>query len=115
MLYEEYGLGLTPFSPLKAGILTGKYNDGIPKDSRFAVSDDGFVKYMQERFQTEEWQKEVKQVASLKPIADKLGVNQTRLAMAWVLKHPQVAVQSQVRVDQNKYTSQLEAWICCRN
>jgi voltage-dependent potassium channel beta subunit len=91
LLYEEYGFGLTPFSPLKAGILTGKYNDGIPKDSRFAVSGDNFVKMMQERFQTEDWQKEAKKVASLKPIADKLGTNQAQLAMAWVLKHPNVA------------------------
>ena len=91
LLYEEYGLGLTPFSPLKAGILTGKYNEGIPKDSRFAVSDDGFVKSMQERFQTEEWQKEAQKVASLKPIADRLGTTQAKVAMAWVLKNPNVA------------------------
>ena len=91
LLYEEYGMGLTPFSPLKAGILTGKYNDGIPKDSRFAASDDNFVKMMRERFQTEEWQEEAKKVASLKPIADKLGTSQARLAMAWVLKNPNVS------------------------
>lgn len=91
LLYEEYGLGLTPFSPLKGGILTGKYNEGIPEDSRFAVSDDDFAKSMQERFQTEDWRKEAKQVAALKPIADKLGVSQAALAMAWVLKNPHVA------------------------
>ncbi|KAK3719217.1 hypothetical protein LTR37_004436 [Vermiconidia calcicola] len=91
LLYEEYNLGLTPFSPLKAGILTGKYNDKIPEDSRFAVSDDGFVKMMRERFQTEEWQAEAKKVAALKPIAEKLGTSQARLAMAWVLKNPNVA------------------------
>lgn len=91
LLYEEYGMGLTPFSPLKAGILTGKYNDGIPKDSRFAASDDNFVKMMRERFQTEEWQEEAKKVASLKPIAEKLGTSQARLAMAWVLKNPNVS------------------------
>ena len=39
-LYEEVGLGLTIFSPLKIGILTGKYNDGIPKDSRLGSSND---------------------------------------------------------------------------
>jgi voltage-dependent potassium channel beta subunit len=102
LLYEEYGMGLTPFSPLKAGILTGKYNDGIPKDSRFAVSDDGFVKMMQERFQTKEWEEEAKKVATLKPVADKLGTSQARLAMAWVLKNPNVssAITGASRVEQ---------------
>lgn len=91
LLYENYGMALTPFSPLKAGILTGKYNDKIPEDSRFAKSDDAFVKMMRERFETDEWQEEAKKVASLKPIAEKLGTSQTRLAMAWVLKNPNVA------------------------
>ena len=93
LLYEEYGLGLTPFSPLKAGILTGKYNESIPKDSRFGegTSDDNFVKMMRERFQSEEWQAEAKKVAALKPVADKLGTSQARLAMAWVLKNPNVS------------------------
>jgi len=91
LLYEEHGLGLTPFSPLKAGILTGKYNDGLPEDSRFAKSDDNFAKSMKARFETEDWQQEAKKVASLKPIADKLGVSQAALAMAWVLKNPNVA------------------------
>lgn len=93
LLYPEYGLGLTPFSPLKAGILTGKYNESVPKDSRFGegTSDDGFVKYMRERFQTEEWQAEAKKVAALKPVAEKLGTSQARLAMAWVLKNPNVS------------------------
>lgn len=91
LLYEEYNLGLTPFSPLKGGILTGKYNEGIPEDSRFAKSDDAYVKSMQKRFGTEDWQQEAKKVASLKPIADKLGISQGTLAMAWVLKNPHVA------------------------
>ncbi|KAK0943916.1 hypothetical protein LTR29_004683 [Friedmanniomyces endolithicus] len=92
LLHENYGLGLTPFSPLKSGILTGKYNDGIPKDSRFGVnSDDNYVESMQERFQTEDWQQEAKKVDDLKPIADKLGTSRGRLAMAWVLKNPHVA------------------------
>lgn len=91
LLYETHGLGLTPFSPLKGGILTGKYNDGIPSDSRFAVSDDAFAKGMQQRFQTEDWQKEARVVAALQPIAQRLGVSQAAMAMAWVLKNPHVA------------------------
>ena len=49
------------------------------------------MKMMRERFQTEEWQAEAKKVAALKPIAEKLGISQARLAMAWVLKNPNVA------------------------
>ncbi len=43
LLYENYGLSTTVFSPLKAGILTGKYNDGIPEDSRFGKSKDSWT------------------------------------------------------------------------
>ena len=91
LLYENYGMALTPFSPLKAGILTGKYNDGIPEDSRFATSNDQFAKRMTERFGTDDWAQEAKKVAALKPIAEKLGTSQANLAMAWVIKNPNVA------------------------
>ncbi len=90
-LYEEIGLGLTIFSPLKAGILTGKYNDGIPKDSRFGSSDDPFVKSMNKRFKEGDWKKDLEVVANLKPVAEKLGISQATLAMAWVLKNKRVS------------------------
>jgi aryl-alcohol dehydrogenase-like predicted oxidoreductase len=90
-LYEEIGLGLTIFSPLKMGILTGKYNDGIPKDSRLGSSDDPFVKSMNKRFGDETWKKDLEVVAKLKPVAEKLGISQTTLAMAWVLKNKRVS------------------------
>lgn len=91
LLYPEHGLGLTPFSPLKAGILTGKYNDGIPSDSRFAQSSDNFAKSMNARFETDDWRAEAAKVAALKPIAEKLGCSQAQLAYAWVLRNPNVA------------------------
>lgn len=90
-LYEEIGLGLTIFSPLKIGILTGKYNEGIPKDSRLGSSDDKYVKSMNERFGDENWKKELAIVAKLKPIADKLSISQAALALAWVLKNKRVS------------------------
>ena len=90
-LYEHYGLGLTIFSPLKIGILTGKYNDGIPKDSRLATSDDNFVKSMNEKFGDEDWRKQLEIVKNLKPIADKVGCDQAALAMCWVLKNKNVS------------------------
>jgi len=101
-LYPEYGLGLTIFSPLKIGILTGKYNDGIPADSRLGKSDDPFVKMMNERFGDEGWKSDLEKVAKLKPIADKLGITQAALALAWVLKNKNVssAITGASRVEQ---------------
>ena len=101
-LYEEVGLGLTIFSPLKIGILTGKYNDEIPKDSRLGVSTNPFVKRMNESFGSEDWKKGIETVKNLKPIADKLGVSQSNLAMAWVLKNKNVssAITGASRVEQ---------------
>jgi len=90
-LYEEVGLGLTIFSPLKAGILTGKYNDGIPKDSRLGSSNDAWVKSMNERFGDEAWKKDLDTVAKLKPVAEKLKISLATLAMAWVLKNKRVS------------------------
>lgn len=90
-LYEEVGLGLTIFSPLKAGILTGKYNDGIPKDSRFGSSNDNWAKSMTERFGDETWKKELDIVSKLKPVAEKLNISLATLAMAWVLKNKRVS------------------------
>lgn len=66
MLYEQTGLGLTIFSPLKIGILTGKYNDGIPEDSRLATSKDKFVQGMNKKFGDEDWRKQLEQVKQLK-------------------------------------------------
>lgn len=90
-LYEETGLGLTIFSPLKIGILTGKYNDGIPKDSRLGASTDKFVIGMNKRVGDESWKKDIEIVAKLKPVADKLEISQANLALAWVLSNKRVS------------------------
>ncbi|KAI9813670.1 MAG: hypothetical protein M1827_003741 [Pycnora praestabilis] len=91
LLYENMGLGLTTWSPLKFGILTGKYNDGIPGDSRLATSQDGAVKNLNKRFEGEDMKKELEIVRNLKPIADELSTTQAQLALAWVLKNPHVS------------------------
>jgi aryl-alcohol dehydrogenase-like predicted oxidoreductase len=90
-LYPETGLGLTIFSPLKIGILTGKYNHGIPQDSRLGSSDDAFVKGMNKRVGDDSWKKDIEVVKKLKPVADKLGITQATLAMAWVLSNKNVS------------------------
>ena len=68
LLYEQNGLGLTIFSPLKMGILTGKYNEGIPSDSRLANSKDNWTEMMNKKFGDESWKKEIEQVKKLKVI-----------------------------------------------
>ena len=94
-LYPETGLGLTTFSPLKMGILTGKYNDGVPSDSRFAADEkdpSGFVSsFAKNNVGKEEWLDQIEKTRQLKPIAEKLGVSQAALALAWVLKNPHVS------------------------
>ena len=68
-LYSRYGLGLTTFSPMKMGLLSGKYNDalkGPPKGSRFAESGDKFAMFMRENYGNDEWQGNVAKAASLK-------------------------------------------------
>jgi voltage-dependent potassium channel beta subunit len=90
-LYPETGLGLTIFSPLKIGILTGKYNDGIPSDSRLGSSNDAFVTMMNKKVGDETWKKDIEVVRKLKPVADKLEITQAALAMAWVLKNKNVS------------------------
>jgi len=91
LLYEKYGLGLTIFSPLKTGILSGKYNDSIPEDSRIAKASDGFTSSQRDSYGDEKWQKTIAQVRKLKPVAEKLGTDQATLALAWVLKNPNVS------------------------
>lgn len=94
-LYERTGLGLTTFSPIKTGILSGKYNDMVdgklPPDSRYAASKDGFADFVRGKFGSGEVAQELQIVRKLKPVADKLGVSQSQLAVAWCLKNPNVS------------------------
>lgn len=88
---ELTGLGLTIFSPLKQGFLTGKYNDSVAADSRLATSKNPVVQGFAKSLETEQGRKNAETVRALKPIADKLGVPQAALALAWVLKNPHIS------------------------
>lgn len=109
LLYENYGLGLTTFSPLKTGILTGKYNDSIPEDSRYANAKDMYSSSKASSYGDEAWQKDIEQTKKLKPIAEKLGTDQATLALAWVIKNPNVssAITGASKVEQ--VTSSMNA------
>jgi len=92
-LYEKYGTGLTVFSPLKQGILTGKYNghQKPPQGSRLAEAKDKYTVNYSQTFGDETWQHELGQVEKLKPVAEELGVSLAQLSLAWVLKNPNVS------------------------
>ena len=87
-LYQEIGLGTTIWSPLDSGILTGKYNQGIPKDSRLDL--DGF-EWLREGYESQEGKEKIKKVGQLMPIAEELGCTMAQLALAWCLKNPNIS------------------------
>lgn len=82
------GLGTTIWSPLASGLLTGKYNDGIPDDSRL-----GKVKWLREMIQKDpdEWERKLNKIKALGKIADDLGVPMAQLAVAWCLLNQNVS------------------------
>jgi voltage-dependent potassium channel beta subunit len=84
-LYADIGLGLTTWSPLGSGILTGKYNEGIPPDSRGTVK--GY-EWIAERLTDPV---KIAKVRRLAPIASDLGCTLAQLALAWCLTNPHVS------------------------
>lgn len=94
-LFEHYGMGTTVFSPLAGGILTGKYNDGIPTGSRIATATEDWLK----RSLTDE---RLAASRALGGLAGELGMTQAELSLAWVLKHPRVdtAIMGATRPEQ---------------
>jgi voltage-dependent potassium channel beta subunit len=84
-VYRDRGYGSTTWSPLASGLLTGKYNDGIPNGSRGAL--DGL-----------EWLKEqltdaqnIARVKALQPLADQMGATLAQFSIAWCLQNPHVS------------------------
>ncbi|NMC12136.1 MAG: voltage-dependent potassium channel subunit beta [Chloroflexi bacterium] len=87
-LYREIGLGITTWSPLASGMLTGKYSQGIPQDSR--VNMEGY-EWLRKRFENEEGQRRIGIVSQLVPIANELGCTMAQMAIAWCLKNQNVS------------------------
>lgn len=84
-IFNTVGLGTTIWSPMASGLLSGKYNDGIPKNSRFALQ--GFD-WLKDRWMLEDNLKKVKKISEL---AGKLGVSTAALSIAWCIKNPNVS------------------------
>lgn len=87
-LYSQIGLGTTTFSPLAGGILTGKYNEGIPENSRLAYTE---FDWMQEKLARLQAQGGIQVLQELAAIAQKLGASLPQLSIAWLLKNPNVS------------------------
>ena len=102
-LYTQIGLGTTIWSPLASGLLTGKYNDGIPKETRLG-------------FESNEWLREyvisdekIAKVKALAAVAADLGISQAVLAIAWCLKNPHVSTVILGASKENQLTETLTA------
>lgn len=102
-LYREYGMGTTIWSPLASGLLTGKYNDGIPADSRMTLP--GY-EWLKDRLQSEEGRQRLAKVKQLVPIARDLNMSLAQLAIAWCLRNPHVStvILGASRVEQLRET-----------
>ncbi|WP_295234619.1 aldo/keto reductase [Sediminibacterium sp.] len=83
-VYKNVGLGTTIWSPLAAGLLTGKYNNGIPEGSRLAIEGFDWLK--------ERWimQDKIEKVQQLQLLANELGCSLPALSIAWCIKNPNV-------------------------
>jgi voltage-dependent potassium channel beta subunit len=84
-VYKEYGYGSTTWSPLASGLLTGKYNAGIPKGSRGAL--EGYD-WLQDHLTDRE---KLAQVQALEPIAREMGASLAQFSLAWCLQNPYVS------------------------
>jgi voltage-dependent potassium channel beta subunit len=87
-LYDEIGLGTTIWSPLASGILTGKYNDGIPDGSRLSLPN---YQWLRPELESERGRQKVEKVKKLTPIAADLGCTMAQLAIAWCLTNDDVS------------------------
>ena len=87
-VYDTFGLGTTIWSPLASGLLTGKYNEGVPQDSRAALH--GY-EWLREIIEGPEGRKRVEQVKALAKIADGAGMPIHHLALLWCLANPRVS------------------------
>jgi voltage-dependent potassium channel beta subunit len=87
-LYERIGLGTTIWSPLAGGLLTGKYNDGIPEGTRSTV--EGY-EWLSSRFEGSDVAQKIAKVKQLANLAEELDCSTAQLALAWCLANPNVS------------------------
>ena len=109
----KHGMGITVFSPLDQGILTGKYNDGVPAGSRASEN---------ERLRSALGEAQLAKVRRMTEIANDLGVTMAQLALAWILRRPEISsvitgasrpeqIAANVRAADLKLTEDVQAQI----
>jgi len=87
-LYGEYGMGTTIWSPLASGLLTGKYNEGVPADARLGQASYGWLQRM---VIGDAQSRRVERARRFTSLAAELGVAPAPLAIAWCLRNPHVS------------------------
>ena len=87
-LYAEFGMGTTTWSPLASGLLTGKYNDGVPAGSRLASDD---YAWLQANVLGDAASRRLPRARAFTTLAVVFGVTPAALAIAWCLRNPQVS------------------------
>jgi voltage-dependent potassium channel beta subunit len=87
-LYSEIGLGTTTWSPLASGLLTGKYNDGDPGDTRISLPS---YQWLREQFENDAARQRLAKVKKLAKVAADLDTTLPQLGLAWCLKNPNVS------------------------
>ncbi len=81
-VYEKHGYGATTWSPLASGLLSGKYNDGIPNDSRGALKGFGWLEDQLTDVES------LAKVKALAPLAEEMGATLAQFSLAWCLQNP---------------------------
>ena len=102
-IYKNTGLGTTIWSPLGCGLLTGKYNEGVPKGSRFAM--EGFD-WLRDRWMLDDRLKKVKKLGEL---AAKMNTTSAALSIAWCIKNPAVTTAILGATKKQQLTDNLKA------
>ncbi len=102
-IFRTVGMGATIWSPLAAGLLTGKYNDGIPEGSRFAL--EGFD-WLKDRWMVDD---KLARVRKLTEFAGELAVSVATLSLAWTVKNPNVTTTILGATKKEQLTENLKA------
>ncbi len=87
-VYDTFGLGTTIWSPLASGLLTGKYNNGIPNDARANLS--GY-EWLRDAFTSDAGRDKIEKAKALAQVADAAGLSLTNLSLLWCLRNPRVS------------------------
>jgi len=102
-IFRTVGMGTTIWSPLASGLLTGKYNNGIPENSRFAL--EGFD-WLVKKWMVEE---KLERVRKLTAFAGELGVPVSTMSIAWTIKNPNVTTAILGATKKEQLTENLKA------